>query len=85
MTLINSYLVVVALWKSRNSSWSEARVARLVRAPALRARSARVYRRTPGTRRFFAGIPNRVLGLKKLLAEPIKPSLVPARGFARTR
>ena len=39
------------------------RVARLMRSAALKARSARIYRRTPGTRRFFAGIPNRVLGL----------------------
>lgn len=40
------------------------RVARLMRSAALRARSARIYRRTPGTRRFFAEIPNRVLGLE---------------------
>jgi putative transposase len=39
------------------------RVARLMRSAALKARSARIYRRTPGTRRFFAAIPNRVLGL----------------------
>jgi transposase InsO family protein len=39
------------------------RVARLMRSAALKARSARIYRRTPGTRRFFAGIPNRVLGM----------------------
>ena len=39
------------------------RVARLMRSAALRARSARIYRRTPGTRRFFATIPNRVLEL----------------------
>jgi len=39
------------------------RVARLMRSAALKARSARIYRRTPGTRRFFAEIPNRVLGL----------------------
>lgn len=39
------------------------RVARLMHSEALRARSARIYRRTPGTRRFYAAIPNRVLGL----------------------
>jgi transposase InsO family protein len=39
------------------------RVARLMRSAALKARSARIYRRTPGTRRFFAEIPNRVLGI----------------------
>lgn len=39
------------------------RVARLMHSAALKARSARIYRRTPGTRRFFSGIPNRVLGL----------------------
>ncbi len=42
---------------------SLARVARLMRSAALKARSARLYRRTPGTRRFYAAIPNRVLGL----------------------
>jgi Transposase and inactivated derivatives len=36
------------------------RVARLMRASGLTARSARIYRRTPGTRTFFAAIPNRV-------------------------
>ena len=40
------------------------RVARLMRDAALKARSARIYRRTPGTRRFFAAIPNRVLELE---------------------
>jgi len=39
------------------------RVARLMRQTGLVARSARIYRRTPGTRRFFAAIPNRVLEL----------------------
>ncbi|MEO8586687.1 MAG: IS3 family transposase [Acidobacteriota bacterium] len=39
------------------------RVARLMRSAAIRARSARIYRRTPGTRRFYSGIPNRVLEL----------------------
>jgi len=39
------------------------RVARLMRETALKARSARIYRRMPGTRRFFTAIPNRVLGL----------------------
>ena len=37
------------------------RVARLMRESGLKARSARIYRRTPGTRTFFAAIPNRVL------------------------
>jgi transposase InsO family protein len=36
-------------------------VARLMREEALKARSARIYRRMPGTRRFFGDIPNRVL------------------------
>jgi putative transposase len=40
------------------------RVSRLMRSAALKARSARIYRRTPGTRRFFGSIPNRVLELK---------------------
>lgn len=37
------------------------RVARLMRAAGLKARSARIYRAMPGTHRFFAAIPNRVL------------------------
>ena len=40
------------------------RVARLMRKAALKARSARIYRRMPGTRRFFSGIPNRVLEIE---------------------
>ena len=40
------------------------RVARLMRAAGLKARSARIYRRMPGTRRFFGDISNRVLDLK---------------------
>ena len=40
------------------------RVARLMRDASLKARSARIYRRMPGTRRFFSEIPNRVLELK---------------------
>ncbi len=39
------------------------RVARLMREGSLKARSARIYRRTGGTRTFYAGIPNRVLGV----------------------
>jgi transposase InsO family protein len=35
-----------------------------MRDAALKARSARIYRRMPGTRRFFSEIPNRVLELK---------------------
>lgn len=38
------------------------RVARLMREAGLKARSARIYRRMPGTNRFFSEIPNRVLG-----------------------
>ena len=37
------------------------RVARLMREDGLKARSSRIYRRMPGTRRFFGEIPNRVL------------------------
>jgi transposase InsO family protein len=47
------------------------RVARLMRQAALKARSARIYRRMPGTRRFFSGIPNRVLELKTTAANQI--------------
>lgn len=39
------------------------RVARLMREAGLKARSARLYRRMPGMRRFFGDVPNRVLGL----------------------
>ncbi len=39
------------------------RVARLMRETGLKARSARIYRRTRGTRAFYAEIPNRVLGV----------------------
>ncbi len=40
------------------------RVARLMREVGLKARAARIYRRMPGTRRFFGEIPNRVLEVK---------------------
>lgn len=40
------------------------RVARLMREAGLKARSACIYRRTPGTHRFFGDIPNRVLEVK---------------------
>ncbi len=40
------------------------RVARLMREAALKARSSRIYRRMPGTRRFFSIILNRVLEVK---------------------
>ena len=40
------------------------RVARLMREAGLKGRSARIYRRMPGTRRFFGDIPNRVLEVK---------------------
>jgi putative transposase len=43
---------------------SRKRVARLMRKGLLKARSALIYRRSPGTRRFFGSIPNRVLELK---------------------
>ncbi len=36
------------------------RVARLMRETGLKARSARIYRHMPGTRDFFAAIPNRI-------------------------
>ena len=36
------------------------RVARLMRTAGLRARAARLYRRTGGTRVFFSAIPNRL-------------------------
>ena len=39
------------------------RVARLMREASLKARVARIYRRTRGTRAFYAQIPNRVLGV----------------------
>lgn len=39
------------------------RVARLMREEGLKGRSARIYRRMPGTRRFFGDVPNRVLEL----------------------
>ncbi len=37
------------------------RVARLMRQGNLKARSARIYRRMPGTRDFFCAIPNRIV------------------------
>lgn len=40
------------------------RVARLMQDAGLKARSARIYRHMPGTRTFFAAIPNRARGLK---------------------
>lgn len=39
------------------------RVARLMRQAGLKARAARIYRRSPGIDRFFGEIPNLVLGL----------------------
>jgi putative transposase len=54
---------VHATLKKAGRRVSRKRVGRLMRSAALKARSARIYRRTPGTRRFFSGIPNRVLGL----------------------
>ena len=42
-----------------------------MRSAALKGRSARIYRRMPGTRRFFGDIPNRVLKLKASAANQI--------------
>ncbi|MGH9893155.1 MAG: IS3 family transposase [bacterium] len=42
---------------------SRKRIARLMVQAGLKARASRVYRRTPGTQRFFDAIPNRVLGV----------------------
>lgn len=39
------------------------RVARLMQEHELKARATKLYRRTPGTQRFFDAIPNRVLGI----------------------
>ena len=47
------------------------RVARLMREASLKARSARLYRRMPGTRHFFTAIPNRVLHLQTTAADQI--------------
>ena len=47
------------------------RVARLMREASLKARSARLYRRMPGTRRFFTAIPNGVLHLQTTAADQI--------------
>ena len=47
------------------------RVARLMRDVGLKARSARIYRRTTGTRTFFAGVPNRILGRETTAANQI--------------
>lgn len=47
------------------------RVARLMREASLKARSARLYRRMPGTRRFFTAIPNRVLNRQTTAADQI--------------
>jgi putative transposase len=40
------------------------RVARLMRQANLKARSARIYRRMPGTRDFFCIVPNRIVGFE---------------------
>jgi transposase InsO family protein len=40
------------------------RVARMMRQAGLKARSARIYRRMPGTREFFCRVPNRIVDLK---------------------
>jgi putative transposase len=40
------------------------RVARLMRQAGLKARSARIYRRMPGTRKFFCRVPNRIVDLE---------------------
>lgn len=49
--------------KQAGVSVGRKRVARLMRQQGLKARSAKIYRRTPGTHRFFNDIPNRVLGV----------------------
>ena len=40
------------------------RVARLMRQAGLKARCARIYRRLPGTRKFFCRVPNRIVDLE---------------------
>jgi putative transposase len=40
------------------------RVARLMRQAGLKARSARIYRRMPGTREFFCTVPNRIVDVE---------------------
>jgi transposase InsO family protein len=40
------------------------RVARLMRQGDLKARSARIYRRMPGTRDFFCAVPNRIVNFE---------------------
>ena len=47
------------------------RVARLMREAGLKARSARIYRRTGGTRTFFAAIPNRVVDVETTAPDQI--------------
>lgn len=47
------------------------RVARLMKQAGLRARSARIYRRTPGTWVFFSAIPNKLIGIKTSGADQI--------------
>lgn len=47
------------------------RVARLMREAGLKARSARIYRHMPGTRAFFAAIPNRILERKTTAPDQI--------------
>ncbi len=47
------------------------RVARLMREAGLKARSARIYRHMPGTRTFFAAIPNRILQCKTTAPDQI--------------
>jgi putative transposase len=47
------------------------RVARLMQEGGLKARVARIYRRTVGTRMFFMGIPNRVLDLETTAPDQI--------------
>lgn len=47
------------------------RVARLMREAGLKARSARIYRRTEGTHRFFAAIPSRVVDVETTAPDQI--------------
>lgn len=47
------------------------RVVRLMQASGLKARSAKVYRRNPGTHRFFGAINNKVIGIKTTSTDQI--------------
>lgn len=55
---IHAVLRESGIWVGRK------RVARLMRQAVLKARSARIYRRMPGTREFFCTVPNRIVDLE---------------------